>query len=128
MLARERDRIAGRLHDQIEQEFFSIGLGINSLLENEDVDPVAAEQLRAIRRRAIATADEVRSMIFALAVPGHGNGDLVSGVRSLLRDLEHRSDLQTHLVVSGLVPSRLEQLQDVLIAVVDDIVRRRPPQ
>ncbi|MDQ1459659.1 MAG: hypothetical protein QOI08_1143 [Actinomycetota bacterium] len=120
LLARERDRIAGRLHDQVEQEFFSIGLGINSLLENDDVDPVAAEQLRAIRRRAIATADEVRSAIFALAIPGQGNGDLVSGVRSLLRDLEHRSDLQTHLAVSGLVPSRLEQLQDVLIAVVDE--------
>ena len=50
LLTRERERIAGQLHDQIEQEVFSIGLGINSLLEGEEIDQHVADRLRAIRR------------------------------------------------------------------------------
>jgi two-component system nitrate/nitrite sensor histidine kinase NarX len=120
LLARERDRIAGRLHDQIGQEVFSIGLGINSLLERDDIDSGATEQLRAMREVAVDTAKEVRNAIFALAGTGHGNDDLVSGVRSLLQDFEERSGLQTHLVVSGFIPGRLEQLQDMLTAMIGE--------
>jgi signal transduction histidine kinase len=120
LLTRERERIAGQLHDQIEQEVFSIGLGINSLLEGDDIDQHVADRLRAIRRLSVTTADEVRRAIFALAVPGHGEGDLVSEVQSLLRELERRSELETHLVVSGSPLPRLGEPQDVLVSVVNE--------
>ena len=50
-----------------------------------------AERLRAVRQLAVETADEVRRVTFALAVPGHGKGNLTSDIRSLLRELERRS-------------------------------------
>lgn len=119
LLARERQRIAGRLHDQIEQEIFSIGLGVNALLEH-DLDPSVAEGLRAIRSAAIATAEEVRKAIFALAVPGNGQSDLTSSVRSLLRDLERSSSLETHLFVTGTASPSVETYQDVLYSAVKE--------
>jgi signal transduction histidine kinase len=122
ILAHERQRIAGRLHDQIEQEVFSIGLGIDSLLEGSEVDARTAERLRAVRQLAVETADEVRRVTFALAVPGHANGDLTSDVRSLLRDLERRSALETHLVVTGSIPSGVEQIQYTLYSVVNEAI------
>ncbi|MDQ1434485.1 MAG: hypothetical protein QOF59_1301 [Actinomycetota bacterium] len=120
LLTRERERIADGLHDRIEQEVFSIGLGINLLLEADDVDPVVAERLRAIRRLAITTSDEVRRVIFRLAVPGHGEGDLVSEVQSLLREVERRSELETHLVVSGAQLPPSGEYQDVLVSVITE--------
>ena len=120
LLTRERERIADGLHDRIEQEVFSIGLGINSLLEADDVDPVVADRLRAIRRLAITTSDEVRRVIFRLAVPGHGEGDLVSEVQSLLREVERRSELETHLVVSRAQLPPSGEYQDVLVSVISE--------
>jgi signal transduction histidine kinase len=53
-------------------------------------------------------------------VPGHGDGDLVSEVQSLLRELERSSELETHLVVSGSPLPRLGESQDVLVSVVNE--------
>jgi signal transduction histidine kinase len=122
LLARERERIAGDLHDRIEQEIFSIGLGINSLLELDALDPSIAEQFRATRQLVVAMADEVRKVIFALAVPGRGSDDLTSSVQSLLRDLERRSDIKAHLVAGGTTPSGLEQVSDVLFSVIKEAI------
>ncbi|HEX3841115.1 MAG TPA: GAF domain-containing protein [Acidimicrobiales bacterium] len=120
LLDHERERIAGDLHDRIEQEIFSIGLGINSLLEVDAIDTSMAEQLRATRQLVVAVADEVRKVIFALAVPGRGSHNLSSGVQSMLRDLERRSVVKGHLVVSGKAPSGLEWVSDVLYSVINE--------
>jgi signal transduction histidine kinase len=122
LLAHERERIAGDLHDRIEQEIFSIGLGINSLLERDAVDPSIAEQLRATRQLVVAMADEVRKVIFALAVPGRGSDDLTSSVQSLLRNFERRSDIKAHLVASGTTSSGLERVSGVLFSVIKEAI------
>src|ERR1700692_2017508 len=73
LLARERQRIAGRLHDEIEQRIFTIGLGINSLLETtSEADLTTVQRLQSIRQLAVDTADATRKAIFALAIPGNG--------------------------------------------------------
>jgi signal transduction histidine kinase len=118
LIDRERQRIAAGLHDTIEQKLFSIGLGINSLIDGADADPSTAERLRSLRQYAVETADEVRKVIFALAAPREGIGDLSLGVRSLLRDLERRLNLATHLVVSGSPPPELGQILDALHSVI----------
>jgi signal transduction histidine kinase len=101
LLAQERERIAGILHDRIEQQIFSIGLAINSLLEDFELGRPLVERLLAVRRLAVETADEVRRAVFALAVPGQGGGGLTADLQSLLRDFERRSGLKAHLVVNG---------------------------
>ena len=56
LLARERERIAGALHDRIEQEIFTIGVRLNALLEDHSLDHVVTEQLRGLRTK-LAAAD-----------------------------------------------------------------------
>ena len=120
LLARERQRIAGQLHDEIEQRIFSIGLGINSLLESSEADLTTVQRLQSIRQLAVDAADATRKAIFAVAIPGSGEGDLASNLRSLLRDLERTSGLHAHLVVSGKPPPGLEQTQDVLYSLINE--------
>jgi two-component system sensor histidine kinase DegS len=120
LLAQERQRIAGSLHDRIEQQIFSIGLGINSLLEDNELEPAIVERLLAIRRLAVETADEVRRVVFALVVLGHGSGGLTADVQSLLRDFERRSGLKAHLVVNGTAPAGPEPARDVLCSVISE--------
>jgi signal transduction histidine kinase len=120
LLARERERIAGRLHDHIEQQIFSIGLRINALIEGNEGDARVVASLRTIRQQTIDMADQVRQTIFALGVPGQGDEGLIRVVQSLLRDLERRAGLATQLVADGAIPSGLEQIQDVLFAVIQE--------
>jgi signal transduction histidine kinase len=120
LLDRERRRIAGRLHDEIEQRIFSIGLGINSLLETRETDLTTVQRLQSIRQLAVDTADATRQAIFTLAIPGNGEGDLAANLRSLLRDLERTSGLHAHLVVSGKPPPGLGQTQDILYSLINE--------
>ena len=68
LLAVERARIAAGLHDRIEQDIFSIGLQLGSIVE-AGIDPEVAERVRDLRELAVRTADEVRDVVFALASP-----------------------------------------------------------
>jgi signal transduction histidine kinase len=120
--ARERERIAARLHDHIEQSIFTVGLKLGALLEDGRLAPEVAEQLEAIRKVVARTDDEVRDMVFALAVPGHDDVDLISAVRRLLRDAERTSGLEANLVVTGRPPPGSESLQDTIYDLVKEAV------
>ena len=117
VLAQERDRIAAGLHDHIEQGIFTIGLQVSSLLE-ADVPPAVAERLRDVRHLASRTAEAVRDVIFALALPGHDNGELTGAVRRLLGEISRTHGLETDLVVSGEPPASLPAVQRTLHAVI----------
>jgi signal transduction histidine kinase len=104
VVTRERERIAARLHDHIEQSIFTVGLRLTALLEEDGVAPEIAERLKEIRKLVAHTDDEMRDMVFALAVPGHDDTDLTSAVRRLLRDAERTSGLETNLIVTGRPP------------------------
>jgi signal transduction histidine kinase len=126
LLALERDRIASELHDDIEQQIFSIGLQLSSLLENEDLDAPVADRVREIRYLASRTAEATRDVIFALAVDGH-RSDLTSSLRRLLHDIARDADLETDLVVTGTptdaVPGVQGALQDVARAALNNVIK-----
>jgi signal transduction histidine kinase len=119
VLSYERERIAARLHDDIEQSMFTIGLRLNSVLE-ATLDPTVAAQLRDVRGLTSGVSDCVRDVVFALSAPGHAGGDLASSVRSLLRDTSRTSGLATDLIVSGVAPDGITKVQDALHAVVKE--------
>ena len=66
LLGRERERIAGALHDRIEQNIFTIGVHLGALLEDASLDARLAPQLRELHQLSIAVADELRRAIFSL--------------------------------------------------------------
>ena len=120
LLARERERIAGALHDRVEQQIFTIGLRLNSVLEDEGINRALAERLREIRGLAIKASDEVRRVVFSLAVPGHDNIDLTGAIRSLVSEFERMSGLDTHLFVSGNPVPGVDSVRDVVYSVISE--------
>jgi signal transduction histidine kinase len=120
LLSLERERIATGLHDRIEQDIFTIGLQLGSLLERDDLDPELAHRLREIRKLAGHSADEVRDVIFALASRDGSGGGLTQAVRRLLSDVERTSALETDLVVTGAPADGMAHVQDTLVAVVKE--------
>jgi signal transduction histidine kinase len=119
LLSLERERIAAGLHDRIEQEVFTIGLRLNALLEH-GVDEELAAQLQDIRHLASRTADEVHEVIFSLAVPGDGDGELTSSIRRLLRETGRTAGLETDLVVSGTPTAAVGSVGGILQAVINE--------
>jgi signal transduction histidine kinase len=119
LLARERDRIAGELHDDIQQGVFAIGLRLGSLLDHE-LDPSVANELREVRELAGRTAQEVRKAIFAVAEGGDERADLTSSVRALLSAVGEASGLETDLAVAGSPVPAVSRVQGVLSSVIKE--------
>lgn len=112
LLGRERERIAGALHDRIEQDLFTIGVRLKAVLEDSGLSPRARQELQELRQLSIEASDEVRRAIFSLAGPRRSEA-LTDQIRSLLRDLERSSDLRVHLSVSGEPTTAVETVQDL---------------
>lgn len=101
VLRQERERIAAELHDRIEQACFTLGLKINAILERDPAPEPIATGLGEVRQLAIHTAEAVREAIFALSLPRHAAGGLLSELRRLVRDAGTAGELEADLVVSG---------------------------
>lgn len=117
VLARERERIAEGLHDEIGQDIFTIGLRLSALIDDAS-DPPLATRLNELRRLAIETAEHVRKVIFALSAPAHVHGDLTRSLQGLLRDIETSQSLQTKLVFTGRPVATDPKVDDVCYAVI----------
>jgi signal transduction histidine kinase len=122
LLARERERIAGALHDQIGQEIFTIGVRLNALLKDHSLDHGVTEQLRGLRHLAINASDEVRRAIFALTGPEQDGTGLTDRVRRRLAELQRSSGILAHLLVIGTPSTDAAVLHDVVSLVVDEAV------
>ena len=120
LLARERERIAGALHDRIEQEIFTIGVRLNALLEDHSLDHVVTGQLRGLRQLSVKAADEVRCAIFALTGPEQDGTGLTDRLRLRLAELQRSSGIHAHLFVIGTPGPDATVIHDVVSLVVDE--------
>lgn len=120
LLGRERERIAGALHDRIEQEIFTIGVRLNALLEQESLDQGVSEHLRELRQLSIRASEEIRRAIFALSSPEDEGTDLTDHVRSLLSELERSSPIRAHLAVSGTPGPAAQGVHDIARTILDE--------
>jgi len=120
LLRREQQRIASALHDQIEQEIFTIGVRLNAILEEDSLDQGLAEQLRQLRQLSIQVSDGVRRAIFALTSPEAAGIDLIDHFRSLLAELQRESGIHAHLSVSGSPTNEVGGVHDVARVVVEE--------
>ena len=123
LLGRERARIAGALHDRIEQEVFTIGVRLNALLEDASLGPRVSQELRALRQLSIDASDEIRKAIFALTSPRRVSGGLTNELRSMLSEFERETGSQAHLSVSGSASKDSDdQVDDVVRVVVEEVL------
>ena len=119
LLSRERERIAGALHDRLDQEIFLMGVRLTALVERGITDHRLAEELQELRQLSVGASDELRRAIFSLT-GGELQGSLADDIRSLLRDLERNSGVQVHLSVSGTPTQEAEALHDAVHEVVKE--------
>jgi signal transduction histidine kinase len=119
LLVLERDRIAAGLHDYIQQNIFSIGLRLSTLLELR-LDPPLASELRDVRELARRTAQDLRKVVFALEHECDDHTDLTTSVRALLRAVGESSGLETELVVTGSPLPTVAHVQGVLYSVIKE--------
>jgi signal transduction histidine kinase len=122
LLARERERIAGALHDGLEQEIFTIGARLNALLEDRSLNQVVTEQLRGVRQLSVKAADEVRRAIFALTGKEQDGADLTDRLRLRLAELQRSSGIQAHLFVTGTPSPDVAVVHDVVSLVVNEAI------
>lgn len=122
LLGRERERIAGALHDQIEQEIFTIGVRLSALLDHPSLDHPVAAQLRELRQLSVKAADEVRRAIFSLSGPGDAGTGLTDHLRSRLAELERSAGIQAHLFVIGTPGGEAAAIRDVISMVADEAI------
>ena len=119
LLGRERERIAGALHDRIQQDIFMIGVRLNALLKDDAVEPRLAQELQELRQLSVDAADEVRRAIFSVTGP-ELQGNLTDNIRLLLQELERNSDIRVHLSVTGAPTPAEETVHDVVNLVVNE--------
>ena len=122
LLGRERERIAGALHDRIEQEIFALGIRLTSILEDPSIEPNVAEELRALRQLSITASNEIRKAIFALSSPRRDGSSLADDLRSMLSELERETGIHAHLSVSEVASRDIEQVDDLVRVVVAEIL------
>jgi signal transduction histidine kinase len=120
LLGRERERIAGALHDRIEQEIFMIGVRLTALLDDPSLDRRMTDELRRVRQLSINASDEVRRAIFALSRPEQKGDDLTDRLRSLLAEFERSSGVHAHLFVIGTHRPGFAAIHDVVPLVVEE--------
>jgi signal transduction histidine kinase len=117
LLGRERARIAAGLHDEIQQDIFTIGLQLNSLLDRE-LDPALAKRVREARDLASRTARDVRKVVFAMSE--RERADLTGLVRMMLYGVRESTELETDLVVVGSPLPEVSHVQCVLHSVIKE--------
>jgi signal transduction histidine kinase len=122
LLGRERDRIAGALHDRIEQEIFTIGVRLNAILDNPVLDHAVAGQLREMRQLTIKAADELRHAIFALTGPEQEISGLTDRLRLLLAELQRSASIHAQLFVIGTPGPSAAGIHDVASLVIDEAI------
>jgi signal transduction histidine kinase len=120
LLAREQQRIAGALHDRLEQSIFAIGIRLGELIEKYHFERALADELESMRQVLIDASNEVRSIIFALVEPAHRDVGLTNHLRASLRDLERTSPLHAHLSVTGVPAPAVDAVRAVMRSVVQE--------
>ncbi len=119
LVSRERERIAGALHDQLDQEIFMIGVRLTAFLTAASPMPAWHTNWKSYAgclRMSLTSCD---AAIFSLA-GGELQGSITDDIRSLLRDLQRSSNVQAHLSVSGTPTPAVETLHDLVRAVVNE--------
>lgn len=122
LLGRERERIAGELHDRIEQQIFTIGVRLNALLENPLLDSAVAGHMRGLRQLSVRAADGLRGAIFALTAPDQNVSDFTERIRLRLAELERSTGIHAHLFVIGTPSPGAAEIQDVASLLVEEAI------
>jgi signal transduction histidine kinase len=118
-ILRERQRLAGVLHNTVAQHLFAIGLEARSCIENSSPDEQVERRLQTIRRLAAHGSRHLRSAIFALHKPYLAEGDdLPDLLEAQVMEFQTRTHIAASFIVSPQFPTLLLQISDAIYRIV----------
>ncbi len=90
-LLKEKDRIAGEIHDGVTQSLFSLIYGMEALLKREGLDEYTIKQIRLLQKTARTSYQDLRSIIYGLSSckNGHSFLELIEEYLSDTGQLHH---------------------------------------
>jgi nitrate/nitrite-specific signal transduction histidine kinase len=102
-VVRERNRLAGDLHDSVTQALYGVTLCAEAAARELGVGGIetAADYLRAIQGTTLEALREMRLLIFELRPPTLSEDGLAGALRARLEAVEERLGVQTELEVEG---------------------------
>jgi signal transduction histidine kinase len=114
-VVRERNRLAGDLHDSVTQALYGVALCAQAAERELDKGGVAiaADYLRAIHGSTLEALREMRVLIFELRPPPLKRAGLAGALQARLEAVEERLGVETVLEVEGegddgLLPAEVE--------------------
>lgn len=90
-LLKEKERIAGELHDGVTQSLFSLIYGMEALLKQKGLDEYTKKQLRLLQKTARTSYQDLRNIIYGLSSckNGHSFLELIKEYLSDMGQLNH---------------------------------------
>ncbi len=101
-VVKERNRIAGELHDRLAQNLASLLMKVDFGLSLMDSDPQATKELLAkVKGLARESIEEIRRSIFTLRRQELEEEGFVPGLREYVQAFEEQNALPVHLSIAG---------------------------
>jgi signal transduction histidine kinase len=120
---RERNRLAGELHDSLEQALVGIGLQLEAGLKAFPAAPKAAlEHMDLARKMVDQSQDEVRRSIWDLRSQMLDNNDLPSALDAIGKHLSQGTDIQVGVEVLGAKRRLPDDVENHLLRITQEAV------
>jgi signal transduction histidine kinase len=120
---RERNRLAGELHDSLEQALVGIGLQLEAGLKAFSAAPKAAiEHMELARTMVDQSQDEVRRSVWDLRSQMLDNNDLASALDAIGKHLSHGTDIHVGVEVLGTKRRLPDGMENHLLRITQEAV------
>lgn len=120
---KERNRLAGELHDSLEQALVGIGMQLEAGLKAFPSVPTAAfEHLQLARQMVDQSQDEVRRSIWDLRSKMLDNNDLPSALDAIGKHLSHGTNVQVGVEIRGTRRRLPDGMENHLLRITQEAV------
>jgi len=102
MIAEEKDRIAGEIHDNVTQNLFALIYRLDLLLKKEQLGEEVKQQLRLIQRTAQQSLRDLRSSIYDMSTYKRREEPLVEDIRAYLGDFGALNNIQIDFMAENM--------------------------
>ncbi|HEY1789872.1 MAG TPA: sensor histidine kinase [Verrucomicrobiae bacterium] len=120
---RERNRLAGELHDSLEQALVGIGLQLEAGLKSFLLTPKAAvEHLELAKQMVDQSQDEVRRSVWDLRSQMLDNNDLPSALDAIGKYLSHGTNIHVGVEVLGAKRRLPDSMENHLLRITQEAV------
>ena len=96
LLAAEKDRIAGEIHDSVTQNLFGLVYSLGRLSKEKGLKPEVQQQLKLLQKTAQKSLKELRAAIYAISSLKKREEPLLADIQQYLQDFSALNKLKVN--------------------------------